>query len=87
MDKVEIDLDRVDDAVLALFYLTAHGDRIPGLTRAWKTFSWEAMNRLHAKGLIGDPVSKAKSVVLMPDGLSRGEALVYELFRKRGTAA
>ena len=87
MDKVEIDLDRIDDAVLALLYLTAHGDRIPGLTRAWKTFDWEAMNRLHAKGLIGDPVSKAKSVVLTTEGLKRSEALFYELFGKRGPAA
>jgi hypothetical protein len=87
MDKVEIDLDRIDDAVLALLYLTTHDDRIPGLARAWKTFSWEAMNRLHAKGLIGDPASKAKSVVLTADGLNRSEALFYELFGKRGSAA
>ena len=37
---------------------------------------------LHEKGLIGDPASKAKSVVLSADGLKRSEALFYELFGK-----
>jgi hypothetical protein len=82
MDKVEIDEDRIDDAVLALLYLNVHDDRILGLARAWKSFSWEAMDRLHEKGLIGDPASKAKSVVLTADGLKRSEALYFELFGK-----
>ena len=69
MDKVEIDEDRIDDAVLALLYLNVHDDRSPGLARAWKSFSWEAMGRLHEKEvLIGDPASKAKSVVLTAEG-------------------
>jgi hypothetical protein len=85
MDKAEIDTDRIDDAVLALLYLTAHdADRVSGLARAWKTFSWEAMDRLYEKDLIGDPASKAKSVVLTAEGLKRSEALFYELFGKRG---
>ena len=45
MDKIDIDVERIDDAVLALMYLTVHGDRNPGLARAWKTFCWEAMGR------------------------------------------
>ena len=87
MDKVEFDEDRIDDAVLALLYLNVHDDRTPGLARAWKSFSWEAMGRLHEKGLIGDPASKAKSVVLTAEGLKRCEALFYELFGKRGPSA
>jgi hypothetical protein len=87
MDKAEIDTDRIDDAVLALLYLTAHGaDRFSGQARPWKTFSWKAMDRLYEKDLIGDPASKAKSVVLTPEGLKRSEALFFELFCKRGPA-
>jgi hypothetical protein len=88
MSKPEIDLDRIDDAVLALMYLTFHGgNRYSGLARAWKSFDWDAMNRLHEKDLIFDPVGKAKSVVLTEEGMQRSEALFYELFAKRdGTA-
>ena len=37
------------------------------------------MDRLHEKGYISDPKSKAKSVVLSPEGLSRAR----ELFMRR----
>ncbi len=42
---MEIDKDKIDDAILALLYLTLDGDG-----RAWKGFDWSAMNRLHEKG-------------------------------------
>jgi len=84
MAEPEIDTDRIDDAVLALLYLTVHdADRFSGMARAWKSFDWEAMNRLHEKDLMHDPVGKAKSVVLTEEGLKRSEALFYELFAKR----
>jgi hypothetical protein len=51
--------------------------------RAWKSFDWDAMDRLHTKGLIHDPVGKAKSVVFTPEGLARSEQLFQELFAKR----
>ena len=73
-----IDTDRIDEATLALLYLGLH-DR----WRAWKGFDWDAMDRLHTKGLIHDPVGKAKSVVFTPDGLARSEQLFQELFAKR----
>lgn len=75
------DTDRVDDAVLALLTLTAHQEDEFG-ARAWKGHDWDALNRLHEKGLIGDPVSKAKSVVLTPEGLATGRALFERLFAK-----
>jgi hypothetical protein len=88
MSKPEIDLDRIDDAVLALLYLTLHDrNKFTGLARAWKSFDWDAMNRLYEKDLIFDPVGKAKSVVLTEEGLRRSEALFYELFAKRDQAA
>src|SRR4029453_18802056 len=61
---MEIDTDRIDEAVLALLYLGLH-DRY----RAWKGFDWAALDRLHKKGLISDPVSQAESVVFTEEGL------------------
>jgi hypothetical protein len=70
---MEYDLDKVDELVLALLWLTLAGDH-----RAWKSHDWEALDRLHAKGYISDPKSKAKSVVLSEEG----ERLARELFER-----
>ncbi|MCP5150625.1 MAG: hypothetical protein H6983_08435 [Ectothiorhodospiraceae bacterium] len=70
--------NRIDDAVLALLYLTLHeGDR------AWKTFDWAAMRRLHEKGYISNPVGKQKSVGLSDEGVKEAERLFKELFCRR----
>lgn len=74
---MEIDRDKIDEAVLALLWLTLHDER-----RAWKGFDWEALERLHARGLITDPVNKAKSVVLTDEGLRRAEELFRALFTR-----
>jgi len=74
---METDTDRIDEAVLALLYLTLH-DQV----RAWKAFDWDAMNRLREKGFILDPVGKAKSVVLTEVGLKESERLFKKLFAK-----
>ncbi len=76
---MDLDEERIDDAVLALLLLGLHDGQ-----RAWKSSDWAAMNRLHAKGLIDDPVSKAKSVMLTDEGLARAQALQQTLFGKRG---
>lgn len=73
------DEDRIDDAVLALLHLTLHD----GL-RAWKGFDWAAINRLYDKGMIYDPVGKAKSVVFTEEGLRRSEELFMAMFTKPG---
>lgn len=84
MSKPDIDTDRIDEAVLALMYLTLHdADWSSGAVRAWKSFDWDALNRLYEKDLICDPVNKAKSVLLTSEGLRRSKALFYELFVKR----
>lgn len=70
---MEYDRDKVDEMVLALLWLTPAGDG-----RAWKGHDWEAMERLHARGYISDPKSKAKSVVLTEEG----ERLSRELFAR-----
>lgn len=74
---MEVDNDKIDEAVLALLYLTLHDG-----ARAWKSFDWDAMNRLHEKGYIMNPVGKAKSVVLTEDGLREAERLYMKLFAK-----
>ncbi len=41
------------------------------------------MDRLHAKGFISNPASKAKSVVITAEGLREAERLFRELFAVR----
>lgn len=76
---MEIDRDRIDDAVLALLFLSLGRDG-----RAWKSFDWDAMNRLHEKGYIRNPVNKAKSVLLTNEGIARSEDLFRKMFVKQG---
>jgi hypothetical protein len=70
-----IDKQKIDEAVLALLYLTLHDARM-----AWKTFDWDAMNRLHRKGFIDDPVNRTKSVVFTEKGLAEAERLFKAQF-------
>ena len=74
--------EKIDGAVLALLHLTSFtgGKGELFLTRAWKGHDWGALNRLHAKGLIFDPKSKAKSIVLSKEGSAKAEALIQRLF-------
>jgi hypothetical protein len=44
-DVMEIDNEKVDEITLALLYLTTFKDK-SGL-RAWKSHSWDVLNRLH----------------------------------------
>lgn len=74
----ETDLDRVDEAVLALLALGLHGEN-----RAWKTFDWDALDRLHAKGFISNPVGRAKSVAFTEEGLEAALRSHRRLFAKR----
>ena len=48
--RMALDTDKIDEAVLALLFLTRHDH-----WRAWKGFDWDALSRLHAKGMIADP--------------------------------
>jgi hypothetical protein len=74
---MDFDTEKIDEAVLALLYLTLHDDRV------WKSFDWEAMNRLYKKGFISNPVRKAKSVRLTEDGLRESERLFTKFFIKK----
>ena len=77
-------LDKIDDTVLALLYLTSftEGKGEFAVTRAWKGHDWDALDRLHKKGLISDPKKKAKSVMLSKEGRQRSEELFRRLFCK-----
>jgi hypothetical protein len=74
---MQLDNDKIDDAILALLYLGLHDG-----VRAWKGFDWEAMDRLHEKEYITDPVGKAKSVVFTEEGLERSRQLLEAMFCK-----
>jgi hypothetical protein len=76
---MDYDQDKVDEMVLALLYLTIHDIDEFG-ARAWKSFDWDAMDRLYAKGYIEDPKNKAKSVVLSVEGLARARTLFERHF-------
>lgn len=76
---MHLDPDRIDQATLALLYLGLHEG-----SRAWKSFDWDALQRLHEKGFISDPVGKAKSVVFTEEDLRESERLLHELFGKTG---
>lgn len=75
---MEINKEKVDEFTLALLYLTTFKDR-SGL-RAWKGHDWEVLNRLHERGYIDDPVSKAKSVILTNEGAELSKRLFEKHF-------
>ena len=76
---MEYDKDKVDEVVLALLSLTMFEDR-PALG-AWKGHDWDALDRLHKKGYISDPKSKAKSVLMTEEGAERSRELFEKHFR------
>ena len=77
---MEYDTDKIDDAVLALLFLTRCDDKFRAAT--WKSHDWDALNRLHEKGYIENPVSKNKSVGLTEAGRVKSEKLFNTLFGK-----
>lgn len=82
---MDYDQDKVDELVLALLCLTITEEGAWG-ARAWKSHDWDALDRLHAKGYISDPKSKAKSVVLSPEGLRRAQELFEQYFARQASA-
>lgn len=76
---MDYDPNRIDEAVLALLaaYSFEHG--FNG-ARAWKGFAFDVLDRLHARGLVHNPVSKANSLWLTEEGLALGQQLAQRLF-------
>lgn len=79
---MDIDYDRIDDCTLALLYLVTSENKYGA--RAWKSFDWDTMDRLHQKGYISNPKSKAMSIALSEEGLSRSKELFERFFAKAG---
>jgi hypothetical protein len=77
---MEIDEQKVDEISLALLYLTTFKDK-SGF-RAWKSHSWDVLDRLHESGYIDDPRTKAKSVLFTDEGEKRSKVLFEKHFAK-----
>jgi len=72
---MKLDTEKIDRVVLALLHLGLHDD-----FRAWKSFDWDALDRLHKKGFISNPVGKTKSVAFTESGLRESQRLLAKLF-------
>ncbi|MBZ5683384.1 MAG: DUF6429 family protein [Acidobacteriia bacterium] len=77
---MEIGEEKVDELALGLLYLTTFKDKSG--RRAWKSHSWDVLDRLHQSGYIADPATKAKSVLLTEEGARRSQHLFETLFTK-----
>jgi hypothetical protein len=70
------DEDKIDEYTLALLYLVVHERQEGTGARAWKGFDWDAMNRLHEKGYITNPIGKAKSIGMTEEGFLKAKRAV-----------
>ncbi len=75
---MDYDLEKVDEAVLAVLYLTIH-ERV----RARRGVDWDAFSRLHEKVLIDDPVGKQKSVLFTEADVREADRCFRELIGKK----
>jgi hypothetical protein len=78
---MKIDEKRIDEATLALLHLVTF-DHADG-KKAWKSFDWDALNRLHEAGYLSDPANKYRSVWLTEEGANKSLELFEKLFSKR----
>ena len=84
--KPEFDTDRLDDLVPALFWFNGSETRFGGRI-AWKSLPWDALDRLHSRGLISEPRRKSYRVTLDEQACERGQALFEQWFGNCGRAA
>jgi uncharacterized protein DUF6429 len=73
---MEYDTDAIDDATLALMYLTMTHKN----TATWKGYDWETTDRLHEKGFLENPATRNKSIGFTEEGRKRCEQLFHEMF-------
>lgn len=52
--------------------------------RTWKGFDWDAMDRLHRKGMISNPAGCTRSLVFSEKGEGEAKRLFRCLFTKAG---
>ncbi len=77
---MDYDQDRIDEVILALLAALEFDNG-----RAWKRLDFDAMDRLHASGLISQPKGRAESVYLTEEGMRQGKALAARYFGKGAT--
>jgi hypothetical protein len=65
--------------VLALLWFNGSETEFGGHS-AWKSLPWDALDRLHARGLISDPRRKNYSVALDNEAWTRGQAVFSQYF-------
>jgi hypothetical protein len=78
---MDIDVDKLQQTVLALLYLNSFQEGTG--RRAWKGFPWTVMDALYEKGYISNPATKNKSVWLSEEGAKLSEKLFEKLFAVR----
>lgn len=74
---MDYDVEKIDEVTLALLALSIHQESEHG-ARVWKGFDWDTMNRLREKGYIDDPVGRARSMIVTPEGCRKAR----EFFEK-----
>jgi hypothetical protein len=79
MSESDFNTDLLDDLVLALLWFNGSEAKFGGHT-AWKSLPWDALDRLHARGLIGEPRRKSYSVALDDEAWQRGQAMFEQWF-------
>ena len=80
---MDYDTDKIDGYTLALLYLVTHGRQEGFGARAWKSFDWDTMGRLHEKGSLANPAGKAKSVGMTEEGFRKAKELFEQRFGKK----
>ncbi len=71
------DEDKIDEVILALLGVFEFEDG-----RVWKRYDFDAMDRLHERGMISQPKGRTESVHLTPAGLERARALAERYFHQ-----
>ena len=79
---MNIDESKVDEIVLALLHLTSFKEG--EIRRSWKSYDWNVLDRLHEKGFISDPKTKAKSVILSDEGVQQVKLVIKKYFSQAG---
>ena len=77
---MEVDQEKIDEVVMGLMKLTMFEEA--GITRSWKGYAWDVLDRLHVKGWIHDPRSKTRSVVITDMGKAKASEFCARHFGK-----
>jgi len=75
---MNIDEAKMEEVVLALMFYSLHDG-----SRAWKSYDWGVLDRLHENGFIANPVGKSKSVVFTDAGLEEARRVFKKHFERK----